>query len=847
MSFTGKKAGASAYESLMKQSQGILGSVIKGTKGGGFSSGAMQRVSLPVRMGMEERSVGDVIRLPPGVVVNELEEEDIDEMTVVMRNKIEERIISILKGKVFSKAQEESMCHWILSNGRKNFLEQVFHFSGFADDDNFNNTEPFNNVHNAAVVRERYRSKKDLIQRKECSYTESRVAMRRICQVGKNGLFYESIGVDDELFSSGLFAEEIKIDLEGKLAEQNVVVKTGSAEKSFLHGYSVDPRDPRGSRAKNSPRDTSIKEDVYAEFGSEAFSKYDEVMEEIREIMVEVETVVSPNEKNEIVNRLRRSRKEFVSAFVATQKFIEKSNRSEMEMTEEYRNVAILINRGILRMLGIEDQSKLDLLVDVGFVRNGTEVFLQKKLPPNFCFLPPLGKDSPFSESSRKNQTLTKFPFDGSTSFNSWACQVRDGIWRISEKLVPAARKYEHIKNECLDNEARLEFTGGVKFVSNYEMEMFNGMERLQVRYGLTLSSYSKLLTEMNDLRFSLNNVELMKLNLVKLQSLEEQMIDACPSRDPDELGGIIFDHLKSYMPHNIWSEVDSHLQSNCRHLIRQCNYSALLNFALLKSREILSRDSFQKIQRKSEEAERSNKKGKDLRVQFKDQRKSHERAEKSRMMVDAEVEEEWDDESTVRQYGNEQSSDEDSETEVEANADEGNVRKMNEKGGNNGRSGYQGNRNFGRQRQDNAPTMPLGFGMVNGDKKKLVDFEKVKSAPCFLCDRKEHGMIDCPLSAARKMVIIEDKVLCSRCFEIGHLIGECTIGRDLPMYCQVCKRKGHWDVLCWSTMNKKLLEERKKKREEGQSSESKVRKLTSTQILESGIPRKYREESEKE
>jgi hypothetical protein len=830
-----------SYDRLMRQAQGFLGSIFKGTPGGA-SSQRTESLTLPSRKSEGEKLKMEMIGLPRDVEVEELDEEESDELTISVRDKVERRIIEILKGRTFSKEQEETICHWILSNGKKDFLQSVLHFAGFADEDRFVNSEPFNGVHNAAVVRERYRRNQPLIRGNECNYTENRVALRRLCQVGQEGIMYGSIGINENIFTSGLFSEEIKINVAQVLTDNNVTVKKGAPEKSFVMGHAKDLRERTGGKSRSRYRESPSNDDQSSDASAEAFGNYDEVIEQVRVLMEQAENAGSNQEKMMMVDKVRVIRKALLIAFVATQKFVEKSVRSEHEMVEEYRNVSIILNRAILKLQGIEDNSKLDLMVDMEVMRNGFVGFLQKKLPPNFAFYPPLGRDNPFSEASRKNQSLTKFPFDGSTSFNSWACQIRDGIWRISDRLVPAAKKYEHIKNECLSGEARLEFTGGVGFVTNYEMELINGMERLQIKYGLTISSYSKLLTELNEIKFDLQNVESMKRNIVKMQSLEEQMVNACPNRDPDELAGIVYDHLKSNMPPSVWSEADSYIQMNCRSLINQCQYSGLLNFASLKCREILSRDSFQNNKKPNEDLNKSGKKGKNLHVQFMDRKKNNEKGEKMRMIVESESREESEDESAIRKYGNDQESSEDEEEiNFDVEEDEGELRKFGNNGGNNG--GKQGGRGFSRQKGDNAPSIPLGVGMINGEKKKVVDFEKIKSSPCFLCDRKEHGMSDCPLSVARKMVIIEDKVICTRCFAIGHLIGECPIGRDLTMYCQLCRRRGHWDVLCWSTMNKKMMEERKRKQDGLTVTAPKARKMTSQLIIDSDVPRKYRDE----
>jgi hypothetical protein len=829
-----KTACAGSYQTLLRQAESFLGSIIKGPKGP-IESTLIRNQSEFRKKKPEERMSMEVIKVPSQTNIDDLDEAELDDLSVKIRKQVEKRVIDVIRGKDFSKEQEVAMCHWILSNGKKEFLQKVFHFSGFDSDDKFISDEPFNGVHNAAVMRERYRSKKKLVGDRECNSTENRVSLRNLCLVGQSAISYDSIGISENVFTSGLFEEEVKIEIEEALKEKNVSVRKFAAEKSFIQGHSRDAREAKGSRRQGRFGESSIKEESFNDASSEAFEDYDSVVEQVRELIEVAGNAQNNSDKFNAVEQLRSAWKSLKSAYSGTQKFIDKSLRSEHQMIEEYRNISIIINRAIMRLLGIDDQSKLDLIVDIPFIRNGQEVFLQKKLPPNFVFLPPHGRDNPFCEASRKNQSLTKFPFDGSTSFNSWACQIRDGVWRIPEKMVHAARKYEHIRKECLDGEAREEFTGGVSFVTNYEMELVNGMERLQIKYGLTLSSFSKLLTELQEIRFNIQRMDELKRNLTRLQGMEEQMVNACPTRDPQEIAGMVYDHLKEYMDHTVWSEVNSFINSNCQHMAYQGLYSNLLSFSLMKCREILSRESFQKGNMKSgtEEVNRAvAKRSSDNRVSFADRKRSNEKGEKMRKLTECEIAEES--ETNARRVMDE--SDESSEDDELADGDEAEIRKFGDN------KGGQGNQRS-KGRSEYQPSVPLGYGMVNGEKKKIVDFERVKSSPCFLCERKEHGLMDCPLSVARKMMIIEDKSVCTRCFKLGHLIGECQVGRDLPMYCQLCKRKGHWDVLCWSTMNKKMLEERKRKQGEKKDEESKARKLTSDIVIGNDPPRKYRED----
>jgi hypothetical protein len=447
-------------------------------------------------------------------------------------------------------------------------------------------------------------------------------------------------------------------------------------------------------------------------------------------------------------------------------------------------------------------------------------------LPADFNFLPPLGNESPFTVAAKKNQYLTKFSFDGSSSFSSWASQVRDGIWRVPSQLVSFARKYEHLKNDCLSGQARKEFTGGLEFTSNYESEFVNGMERLQIKYGLTAATYNRIVRELEETEFPMRDMELFKRNLSKMQSFEEQMIAAAPGKSMQDIAYCVYDHMATHVPHHIWSEVASEIRMNCAHLLDTDDFSALIGLAISKIRQIISRESFMRRYSKSDRGKASEN-GK--KVEKDQRRKGSETTERSRQ---AKAREESEDEGNMRSFYEEESNSESSEEE-----DNATVCKFTDR---------RGPKSSGEKKEFKL-LAPIGYFLnkASGEKEKIVDFEKIKSTPCYFGCGKEHGVMDCHLSLGERIVIMEKREICTKCLKDGHLVFECSAPKEFVAFCQVCKRRGHWDILCWPSLNKKVAEERKRKSKGGEAAqESKSKQLKSDLLaleIEAEASCKYR------
>jgi hypothetical protein len=262
--------------------------------------------------------------------------------------------------------------------------------------------------------------------------------------------------------------------------------------------------------------------------------------------------------------------------------------------------------------------------------------------------------------------------------------------------------------------------------------------------------------------------------------------------------------------------------------LKEQGEFSSMIGFTVSKIREIVERDSFKRSDRRKTESDK-NRKVEEVgnRSSKPDARRNSERARHVTFEVEEEKESEVKgDESSLRQIGYDSDSESDNDAGDEtdrqpSSSDSGSARAFNNRG-----SGK------GFNRKPFKPSLPLGVMNTNGERKVIIDFEKVKSKPCFFCQTPDHSVADCNKSPAEKKLILEKRIGCTKCLKDGHFSFECKIPREFEVWCQLCEKRGLWDLTCWNLLERKLAEELRKRKGEAVTQTSSVKMLKSSEII---------------
>jgi hypothetical protein len=330
----------------------------------------------------------------------------------------------------------------------------------------------------------------------------------------------------------------------------------------------------------------------------------------------------------------------------------------------------------------------------------------------------------------------------------------------------------------------------------------------------------------MENVTFGLKNLEEFKRSLTRMQSFEEELIAAAPHKDPQDIAASIYENLSSKVPHHIWSEVSSELNQKCGNLVERDDFSALIGLSLAKIRQIITRESFQNRFSKSVGDKVKFVEGE--KPKYFEKKKNVKVEERSRQ-VRFEDEIESDDEAASCRFQSEVSDEEEDEAQ----------------------SCKFGDRQGGKYQGEKKPFVlkllaPIGyyFDVEKSTKEKIIDFDVLKSKPCFFCRSSDHGVSDCPLSFGDRVKIMEKRITCSKCLVDGHMSFECDKPRKFFPVCQICQKRGHWEVLCWGSLTRKAEEERKKRKGGEAAQESKVKQLKSESIVENfdaETSRKYR------
>jgi hypothetical protein len=315
----------------------------------------------------------------------------------------------------------------------------------------------------------------------------------------------------------------------------------------------------------------------------------------------------------------------------------------------------------------------------------------------------------------------------------------------------------------------------------------------------------------------------------------------------------LAYQHLKSYVPGPIWTEVQSYIQNNLAYQENRGEWNVLAEHAITQIRELVSRESYKIKSVTFRDTPRSpqpkHDKSRDFRnpprkwdrsapsdpeaaLVAEEKRKkrnfergknsNHDKKFKLRSFMEAAsqaLESNSDDDEDAAQdhqveglavrvakYEEDQVSDSpEALSSAEDDEVEGILRKFDQRDRRSSVRNYEPKKVY--------PPKKPGYGYIDNVETLIADLEITKKAPCFL-DGQNHALVDCPLKSYQRQEIFLRRNICQKCLKTGHVYLDCPYRKNLKCYCESCKKLGHWDFCCFVTLDTRDLAEKKAKQD---------------------------------
>jgi hypothetical protein len=676
-----------------------------------------------------------------------------------------------------------------------------------------------------------------------------------------------ALEIDDEIFLNDLIPGTEFLDI-GRLVTEYDLPIHGTRGALIRHRFVRLPgetetetgseRSDRGGRVRGG-RETAFpaRQRVEASTrgtdpkivrGENAIASYNAAVREISLITTAMKSAIGTAARQRLANAARKARDDFRAAYRQIDILNADETRTEDERVQEYVSVNQMTNTLILELI---DQGKTvkSGSVDLKISNQGRVDYIQRMLPENFDFMPPLKESNPNVALARRGIVPPKCgPFTGQGSFENWASEFRDNVGRIPNDAMLVSKKLEHLRDKCLSKTVLLEFSGGMDGSITPDLDYYDGWQRLFMKYGKKAASFPKLMQELGNIRFYGKSAEEIKSSLTNMMRIAHEIHAVNSAMTLNNSFQFVFEHLKEHMIGVIWSEVVAYINNNLSDLEQKGEYAVLVQHACIKIRELVSRDSFSTDLKLNFSSRNESGANKSKQVSFdlgkhapkkkeidanealrRDEYNKKRTYDKKKLPMSADkkarfnayveavvieaaekfMEDESDNDEEETVYTKHFANKDEEITSDEEDHDVGEYRKFNKE-----RAGQ--NKSFAPRKKAYMPKKP-GFAMVDGDERQIFDYEATKRSPCLLDEETTHCLMECPKRSFEKQKIFYERNLCQRCLGVGHLFDKCPYQKSLTSFCELCERLGHWKFCCWRQMDKKL-DERKSETKQAKS-----------------------------
>lgn len=773
-----------------------------------------------------------------------------------LRNRISDRILETAIKQNATTDERRAVGNWITTYARARSLERIISRNRDVDEGvigalSLEGVNP--DVTNLAVLKAREMNNVLFPTPANFSNLERNVYVHIARLFLNNDGSFAAVDIEDEIFDEGLIEATEFFDFQELMGEYNIdpadpnVAPPGTARRVFVNSGSTRDSDvgsvshrhsrgeQRGARGQYGP-----PADGKLMASQKAIANYNQVLDKLAILVGRVNLAKGNLEKDSLVQEFRDSRDAFRAAYGQLEVNPMTDTRSEDQRVEDYNKTSKIINHSILTLLG-QQETEQDGSVDLKVTMFGKTRYIQKMLPENFDFLPPLKENSSSVLMAKKAGNLPRIVFS-CTSFENWASEFRDNVGRIPNEVLNIAKKLEHLKDKCLSKEALVEFSGGLDAGINSVVDYYDGLQRLHRKYGRKSEAYPELIHSLHAMTFDDKNANEFKKNLTRLTHIVHELNAISPMNDPNLNARMVFEHMKRNVPSSLWTETQASLQNHLPQALSRGEYQLLVEYAISHLREMVSRASYKPVggayvQRNpplnkpknlptpkqdwakgkpgdpnailAEQERRKKRNLEQGKAGYNPNRKAKLRAFMEQVFADSEEESEEEmpqegDELTnlVARFSGEQDENLDEDEEEEEDQDdesqtgnEAEVRKFDQ------RNSRGNSRNY-EPKKPQPPKKP-GYGFIDNVETLIADLEVTKKPPCFL-DGKNHALVDCPLQSFERQAIFHTKNICQRCLKTGHIYVNCPYKKNLKAYCDSCQKLGHWNFCCFMTLDGK-------------------------------------------
>jgi hypothetical protein len=784
----------------------------------------------------------------------EVSGQEYGQRVIDLRNKISDRIFENAVKPRLDPDSKQAVGNWITTYARERSLERIIARNRGSHEGETMSVEVTGvNPEVTNLANLRLQQLRNVIFPDEIDNEERRAYL----QIGRmflnNKGKFACLDIDDDIFDKEVIEEENFFNFAEKLGKYNIDPLSDDApRRRFVTTGQIDVPDTASTTSRRTTREIDEPRangrpsfsDPKVLAAQKAVRAHNLVVEKLAGLIPRVHAVNGYPEKNKLAAEFRQARDEFQEAHKQIEMNPQADSRSDDQRIADYAKTRRIINHSILVLIDQQETEKegaVDLKVQGS---SGRVMYIQKRLPEDFDFLPPLKETNANVAMARKgNHQLPRIVFNG-TSFESWAAEFRDNIERIPNDALHITKKLEHLRDKCLNKTILFEFTGGLEGGIDTVTDYYDGLQRLHLKYGRKTEAYPQLMHQLHSMQFRGKSAEEVNTNLTKLIHICHELTAIDPSNDVNKNAQLVYDHLKQNSPGSIWAEIQAYNQMNLSRQESRGEWRVLMESSIVKYRELISRKSYaesnsrspyQKIskpkefsnpnrrneksaprtpesalvaqdKRKRRNFEKSGSVNQDrklkLRAFFEAASSAFESPDNSEQeeAEESENEEIEEDSASVAKF----EADHESEPEEENDSEEDDenvisslLRKFDHQ--RQQRDQRSKSRNF-EPRKVFPPKKP-GYAFINNEEVLIVDLGLTKKPPCLL-DGQNHALIDCPLKSYQRAEIFDKKNLCQRCLKTGHKYLACPYKKSLKAYCESCKKLGHWNFSCLTTLD---------------------------------------------